>query len=77
MLRYHELYLNSTKNLDRNIRIFQKTTIPNDSSFETTVPTVPEESILKYKEYAGRGYLGAAEPNSKDLRLYEAYVLRA
>lgn len=57
-----------------NTRIFQHNLIPEDTSFETKVPVVPNESIDKYKQYIERGYLGASEPSFKDLSIYESYV---
>lgn len=48
--------------------------MPEDTSQETSVPTVPQEAVDIYRLYVERGYKGATEPDSKDLNLYKAYV---
>lgn len=54
-----------------NPKIFQHNVLPSDDSFETSVPTVPYDSIAKYRQYVERAYLGASEPSFKDLSIYE------
>lgn len=57
-----------------NPKIFQHNILPNDDSFETSVPVVPYESVAKYRQYVERAYLGASEPSFKDLSIYETYA---